>query len=88
MNKVGHVFVADPEAVGALAQELGGRRPAQLPLAAQVVPEAAPGFDEREHQIVFLGRWASWFKGSQREQLEMILEVASGHGLVIFDREN
>ena len=87
MNKVDHIFVADPEAVGALAQDLDGRRPAQLPLAAQVVPEAAPAFDEREHQIVFSGRWASWFKGSQREQLEMILEVASGHGLVIFDRE-
>jgi hypothetical protein len=87
MNKIDHVFVADPELVRALTQDLGGQRPAQLPLAAQLVPEEVPGFDERERQIVFPGSWASWFKGAQREQLEMILEVASHHGLVIFKRE-
>ena len=82
-----HVFVADPEARAPLAEELGGRRPAQLPLAAQVVPEAVPGFDDREIQIAFLNCWADGFKGAEREQLEMILELAAQHGLVVFDRD-
>lgn len=87
MARVGRVFVADPDATAPLAEELGGQRPAQLPLAAQVVPDASPGFDEREIEIAFLGHWAAWFKGPQREQLEMILEVARQHGLVVFHRE-
>lgn len=87
MARVDRVFVADPEATAPLAEELGGRRPAQLPLAAQVVPDVVPGFDERELQVAFLSHWATWFKGAQREQLEMILEVAAQHGLVVFDRE-
>ena len=38
LQRAQHLFVADPEA----AKELGDRRPLQLPLAAQVVPESRP----------------------------------------------
>ena len=87
LASVGHVFVADPEAIPPLSEQLGGRRPAQLPLAAQIVSEKVPGFDDRGLQIAFLNRWENCFEGAEREQLEMILEVAGKHGLVIFQRE-
>lgn len=87
LDAVGHLFVADPEAVRAVAEQLGGRRPVLLPLAAQVVPDSVPGFEQRTKQVVFLGRWAEWFSGGRREELEFILDAARERGLVIYQRE-
>lgn len=81
------LFVADPEAVEPLAQQLGGRRPMQLPLAAQVIPEERIPFAERKIEVAFLGRWAEWFSGHRREELEAILDAAAQRGLVIFGHE-
>ena len=84
---VGNVFVADPEAVEVLTERLGGRRPLQLPLAAQIVPEKAPGFPDRAHKIIFLGRWPAGFSGRLKEELEAILDAAAEHGLVVLQSE-
>jgi hypothetical protein len=87
MRMVEHLFVADPEAGEPLTEQLKGRRPMQLPLAAQRVPDAVPGFGDRSHQIAFLGRWPEGFSGRLRDELEAILDVASDRGLVIFQSE-
>ena len=58
MEKIRHLFVADAAAEAHLAGELEGRRPMQLPLAAQVIPESVPVFGERRSQVAFVGTWA------------------------------
>jgi Glycosyl transferases group 1 len=83
LQRAQHLFVADPEA----ANELEGRRPLQLPLAAQVVPESRPTYSQRPHQIAFVERWPRSFSGRRRQQLEAIMDVASENGLVIFRPE-
>jgi hypothetical protein len=87
MRKVKHLFVADPDAVAPLMEQLGGRLPVPLPLAAQVIPDSPPTFDKRQHQVVFLGRWPATFSGRVRRQLEAILDVARDRDLVIFQPE-
>jgi hypothetical protein len=88
METVDRIFVADPESEPALAKELGGRRPMQMPLAAQVIPRSVPSFSERKSEVVFLGRWASWLSGDRRKELEAILAVAARRDkLTIFQRE-
>ena len=87
MRMVGNVFIADPEAGELLTERLDGRRPLQLPLAAQIVPEKAPGFQDRANKISFLGRWPDSFSGRLKEELEAILDVAAEHGLVVLQSE-
>jgi hypothetical protein len=87
MDRTTHLFVADPEAVHVVAETLGGRRPILLPLAAQVVPDVVPGFNQRSHEVVFLGRWAERFSGGRRDELELILDAARARRLTIFQRE-
>jgi hypothetical protein len=87
MEKFGHVFVADPEAVAALAEQLGGRRPMQLPLAAQVVPERPAGFSDRTSQVAFFARRPHRLRGGREKELEMVLDAAIGHDLVILRRK-
>jgi hypothetical protein len=86
-RKVSHLFVADPEAVLILMDRLDGRRPMQLPLAAQNVPPETLGFNEREREVGFLARWPAGFAGSECSELEAILDAASERDLVIFQRE-
>jgi Glycosyl transferases group 1 len=87
MRMVEHLFIADPEAGEPLTEKLNGRRPMQLPLAAQTVPDEVPGFGERSNQVAFIGRWPEGFKGRLRNELEAILDVAADHGLVVFRSE-
>ena len=88
MEKIRHLFVADAAAEAHLAGELEGRRPMQLPLAAQVIPESVPVFGERRSQVAFVGTWAVSGAGEpSRERFEEILEVAARYGLVIFRSE-
>ncbi|HEY6654284.1 MAG TPA: glycosyltransferase [Solirubrobacterales bacterium] len=87
MRMVEHLFVADPEAGEPVTERLKGRRPMQLPLAAQTVPDSVPGFGDRSDQVVFLERWPEGFTGRFREELEAILDAAADHGLVIFRSE-
>ena len=87
MAKADHIFVADPEAGEALTEELDGRRPIQLPLAAQVVPKDVPGFRDRSNEVVFLGRWPDDFSGRLEKELESILDAAADHGLTVFESE-
>ena len=87
MRMAGNVFIADPEAGELLTERLDGRRPLQLPLAAQIVPEKAPGFKDRANQISFLGRWPDSFSGRLKAELEAILDVAAEHGLVVLQSE-
>jgi hypothetical protein len=84
MRMVEHLFVADPEAGEPLTEKLKGRRPMQLPLAAQTVTAEVPVFGDRSHQVAFVARWPANFRGRFREELEAILDVAADHGLVIF----
>ena len=57
MERVRHLFCADPEAVPHLAARLEGRRPLVLPLAAQVIPErvASRGARTRPRVPVAMG---------------------------------
>jgi glycosyltransferase involved in cell wall biosynthesis len=80
LQRTQQLFVADPEAASAL----GGRRPLQLPLAAQVIPESRPTYSQRTREIAFLERWPGSFAGKRRQELEAIMDVAAQHGLVIF----
>ena len=57
MERVRHLFCADPEAVPHLAARLEGRRPLVLPLAAQVIPERVASFAERAPDLAFLWPW-------------------------------
>jgi glycosyl transferase family 1 len=87
MGKVDHLFVADPDAAASVTERLDGRRPMQLPLAAQVVPRRPPPADQRQLGVGFLGRWPAEFSGRLRRELEQILDAALAHGLVVFQRE-
>jgi Glycosyl transferases group 1 len=87
LGKVDHLFVADPEAAPVLTEQLEGRRPMQLPLAAQVIPDRPPSFEEREHDVAFLGRWPLGASGRLQAELETILDVARASDLIIFQRE-
>ena len=57
MERVRHLFCADPEAVPHLAARLEGRRPLVVPLAAQVIPErvASRGARTRPRVPVAMG---------------------------------
>lgn len=87
MRMVGHLFVADPEAGAPLTERLQGRRPMQLPLAAQNIPADPPGFDDRLQQVAFLGRWHSGFSGRLKGEMEAILDAAADHGLEVLQSE-
>jgi hypothetical protein len=87
LRGVQHVFVVDPEAGEPLTEKLEGRRPIQLPLAAQRVPTEAPSYGDRTNDVVFAGGWPEEFKGRLREELEAILDAAAENGLVVLRSE-
>jgi GNAT superfamily N-acetyltransferase len=84
LQRAQHLFVADPEA----ANELGDRRPLQLPLAAQVVPAHRPTYAERRREVAFVERWPAAFSGKRRQLLEAILDVAAQNGLTVLRPEH
>jgi Glycosyl transferases group 1 len=88
MEDIDHLFVADPDAAAPVSEKVEGKRPMQLPLAAQVVPKDPPPFDQRRHMVGFGGSWPPEFKGRVRDELEAILDEAVAHGLTIFRPEH
>jgi len=87
LRGVEHLFVVDPEAVEPLTEQLEGRRPMRLPLAAQMVPDEVPGFGDRANDVAFVGAWPAGFEGRFEGELESILDAAADHRLVILRTE-
>jgi Glycosyl transferases group 1 len=87
LERFRHLFVADPEAVAPLAEKLGGRRPMQLPLAAQVIPESVRGFTARDHPVAFFAARPDRVDGKRQRELEIVLDAAARHQLAILERE-
>jgi hypothetical protein len=87
LERFQHRFVADPGAVVPLAEQLGGQRPMQLPLAAQVIPQSASGFEQRAHSVAFFAARPDRMVRKWQKGLETVLDAAARHQLAILERE-
>jgi Glycosyl transferase family 2/Glycosyl transferases group 1 len=85
MERVRHLFCADPEAVPQLAAQLEGRRPLELPLAAQVFPRKVTAFGERAPKVAFLWPWETGAGNDRGERIDELLDIAARYGAVIID---